>query len=203
MASKFLTIVDFNDPSVDPANPVPADDSNIAVFRRTENPPRIYVSAKDVPKGSIINLLHLTNYVYFQLPDPTAIAQIMAAEKNASDGKIEYLIIDESIVSQSAAIQRATSAKMTLGVKPLTVDFSTYIKGWKSGQQFTYINSARDIRAVLTVQEVSKTLKTKNRTLSKVKAALVIFKTTAEVEDELQDAVKFPKKPREIQMPPS
>lgn len=196
MTTTFYTIANGGLLIFDPNSPDP--DPGKCYIRQEEA--KAYFNLADIPEGAIIRILHLTRYVFYQLIDPTAKSLIAAAYLNASDGIIEHLIVDENIVSQEQAIQRAESAGESLFRIPISVSFSTYRTGWRSGQEFTYQFSPLNINEILTVQSAPRSLQEDGRILTKISATNVPLKTIEELNDELSNAVYFPKQPRLIQI---
>ena len=191
MASFFLSLVGF-----DPNTPVPADGSFQAAIRKEEN--NFYCSSVDVPKDALIEVLHLTNYIFAEKINTAAVNLIKSADENAGNGYIYNVIVDDSITDIETAIQRNAAAEAVMAQVNYTLSFQTYVKGWKAGQTLTLIHLSRGIHVVLVIQDVKKRFFRNNVILSTINAATIRITKPSQAYDDLMNNLLNPTQPRLI-----
>lgn len=191
MATFFLTLVAY-----DPNNPVPVDGSLQAAIRKEEN--SFYCSPVDVPKDALIEVLHLTQYVFDEYIDQAAVNLIKSADENAGNGYIYNVIVDDSITDIQTAIQKNLAAASVMAKVNYTLSFTTFVKGWKAGQTIRLIHVSRGIEAVLTIQDVKKKIFRNGYVLSTVNAATIRITKPQEAQDSLMNNLLNPQQKRLI-----
>lgn len=178
----------------DPENPIPTDGSLEAAIRKEEH--KFYVSPVDVPADSLIEVYHVTYYIYYELENPQAISIIKAAD-GAGDGKIYYDIDDPNITDIPTAVLAAEQAEAIVCAVNFNISFGTNkVKGWQVGQQFTVIHLARNIYYLVTIQEVRRKLLLGNRDFYQISAATIQLYKPTSLMDMLINKVNNPPKER-------
>src|ERR1043166_10009907 len=114
---------------------------------------RIILSLDDIPaEGATLEITTVTLFVRASATNDIVAAQIAAAERNGSDGIIELLIKDESIVTLEAAALRAAN-ELALKCQPnITVNIDTRVNGFRPGQQMRFIDAVAGLNQLLLIQ---------------------------------------------------
>lgn len=179
----------------DPNEPIPPDGSFQARIRAEER--QFYCSAIDVPADSLIEVISKTNFIYYELENPTAITLIKSTDQ-AGDGKVYFDIDDPNITDYATAVQAAQQADALMCQVNASLNFSvfsggnTIIRGWKSGQQIRLIHSARNINFLLTIQDVRRKLIKGGRDLYTISAATIQIYKPESLTDMLIEKVNNP-----------
>lgn len=122
---------------------------------------RIVLNEGDIPpQGALLEIDVATVFVRAQATDTETAALIAAAENNGSDGIIELLIKDDSIVDRGAANLRAYNELRLKIQSNISLSFDTKQDGWDIGQQFRFVDERANpqINQFLTVQTISQKL---------------------------------------------
>lgn len=121
---------------------------------------RVILNQEDIPPdGATLEITVLTTFIRASALDSAKAAQIAAAEKNSSDGIIELLLKDESIIEKGVAVNKAVSELRMKSQPNITLTFETEQDGYKEGDVFVFIDtvSVPPINILLTIQTVSQT----------------------------------------------
>lgn len=121
---------------------------------------RVILNENDLPPdGGTVEITVITTFIRGSAFDSAKAAQIAAAEKNSSDGVIELLLKDESIIERGAAINKAVSELRMKSQPNISLSFETRQNGWEPGQVFVFVDSVANppINILLTVQQVTQT----------------------------------------------
>lgn len=119
---------------------------------------RVVLAQDDIPvDGGTLEITVLTVFVRGSATDTAKAAQIADAELNSSNGIIELLIRDESIIDRGSAINRAVSELRMKSQQSISVTFTTRQDGWDVGQVFRFVDSRATppIDVLLTVQQLT------------------------------------------------
>ena len=121
---------------------------------------RVVLNENDIPPdGGTIEITVVTTFVRGSALDSAKASQIAEAEKNSSDGIIELLLKDESIIERGSAINKAVSELRMKSQANISLTFETKQNGWQPGQIFVFIDSVSSppINVLLTVQQITQT----------------------------------------------
>lgn len=137
-----------------PGQPVPAGKAAVDAPNH-----RIVLSPDDIPaEGATLEITIVTVFVRASATNLEVAAQIAEAERNGSDGIIELLIKDESIVTLEAAAQRAASELALKSQPNFTVNIDTRVSGFDADQQLPFIDPVAGINVLLIIQSVASNL---------------------------------------------
>lgn len=178
----------------DPTNPIPADGSNIAVYRKEEG--LVYVSSVDVPTDAFVQLIHITRFIKATAEDAAAIAYFKSVANNAGTGEKIHLEIREDITDQATAQALADSLKAVLCAFNFLISFGCIkTTGWKAGEQFTAIHSARNISFLVTINSVKIKLRNGGRDYYSIDAGTIRIMSESDAQNKILESQANPIKP--------
>jgi hypothetical protein len=175
----------------DPSNPIPADGSHQAVYRKEEN--LIYVSSVDVPADALVQIIHITRFIKAVAEDSAAIAYFKRVANNAGTGEKIHLEIREDITDQATAQALANSLKDVLCAFNFLVSFGCVkIQGWKAGEQFRAIHEARNISFLVTINSVKIKLRNGGRDYYSIDAGTIRIMSESDAQNKILETQANP-----------
>lgn len=177
----------------DPSNPIP--DAG-------QSPPRVvirleeflaYVNPDDVPADSLVQILAITRFIRATAEDATAIAYFKSVDQGAGTGIRTHYENRPDITDQAVAQALADSLKSVLCAFNFLINFgTTKVTGWRSGQQFRAIHSARNIDYTVTISDVKIKLRNGGRDFYSINAGTVRVMSTEDVTNQQLDKLDNP-----------